>query len=33
MALENVNLSEDKIGWPPLWSNKTNLDFCRQSPT
>jgi hypothetical protein len=30
MVLENINLSEDKIGRPPLWSNETELDFCHQ---
>jgi hypothetical protein len=29
MVLENMNLSSDKIGRPPLWSN----DFCHQSAT
>jgi hypothetical protein len=33
MVLENVNLSEDKIGLPPLWSNETDSDFCHHSPT
>ena len=33
MALENINLSSDKIGQPPLWSNETDSDFCHQSPT
>ena len=33
MALENVNLSSDKIGRPSLWSNETDLDFCHQSAT
>jgi hypothetical protein len=33
MVLENIYLSEDKIGQPPLWSNETQLDFCHQSPT
>jgi hypothetical protein len=32
MVLENINLSEDKIGRPLLWSNETDSDFCRQSP-
>jgi hypothetical protein len=31
MVLENINLSEDKIGRPSLWSNDTDLDFCHQS--
>jgi hypothetical protein len=31
MVLENVNLSSDKIGRPPMWSNETELDFCHQS--
>jgi hypothetical protein len=31
MVLENINLSEDKIGRLPLWSNETELDFCHQS--
>jgi hypothetical protein len=31
MVLQNVNLSEDKIGRPPLWSNDTDVDFCHQS--
>jgi hypothetical protein len=26
MVLENINLSSDKIGRPPLWSNETDLD-------
>jgi hypothetical protein len=33
MVLENINLSEDKIGRPPLWSNETKLDFYHQSDT
>jgi hypothetical protein len=33
MALENLNLSSDKIGRPPLWSNETASDFCHMSPT
>jgi hypothetical protein len=33
MVLENINLSEDKIGRPPLWSNETELDLCHQSLT
>jgi hypothetical protein len=33
MVLENANLSSDKIGRPPSWSNETNSDFCHQSPT
>jgi hypothetical protein len=33
MILENVNLSSDKMGRPPLWSNETDSDFCHQSPT
>jgi hypothetical protein len=28
MVLENINLSQDKIGRPPFWSNETDLDFC-----
>jgi hypothetical protein len=31
VVLENINLSEDEIGQPPLWSNETELDFCHQS--
>jgi hypothetical protein len=31
MVLQNVNLSEDKIGRPPVWSNDTDVDFCHQS--
>jgi hypothetical protein len=27
MILENINLSEDKIGRPPLRSNETELDL------
>jgi hypothetical protein len=30
MVLENINLSEDEIGRPPLWSNEIELDFCHQ---
>jgi hypothetical protein len=30
-VLENANLSEDKIGRPPLWSNDTDLDFCHHA--
>jgi hypothetical protein len=26
IALENINLSQDKIRRPPMWSNET--DFC-----
>jgi hypothetical protein len=33
MVLENINLSSDEIGRPPLWSNEADLDFCHQSPT
>jgi hypothetical protein len=33
MVLENVNLSSDKIGQSPLWSNETDSDFFHQSPT
>jgi hypothetical protein len=33
MVLENLNLSSDKIGRPPFWSNEADLDFCHQSPT
>jgi hypothetical protein len=35
LNVENVNLSEDKIGRPPLWSYETDLDsdFSHQSPT
>jgi hypothetical protein len=33
MVPENMNLSEGKIGRPPLWSDETNWDFCHQSPT
>jgi hypothetical protein len=33
MVLEYINLSEDKIGRPPLWSNEVDLDFCHQSAT
>jgi hypothetical protein len=31
IVLENINLSSDKIGPLPLWSNETDLDFCHQS--
>jgi hypothetical protein len=31
MVLQNVNLSEDKIERPPLWSNDTDVGFCHQS--
>jgi hypothetical protein len=31
MVLQNVNLSEDIIGRPLLWSNDTDMDFCHQS--
>jgi hypothetical protein len=31
MVLENINLSEDKIGRLALWSNETELDFYHQS--
>jgi hypothetical protein len=27
MVHENVNLSENKIGRPPVWSNDTDVDF------
>jgi hypothetical protein len=30
-GLENINLSQNKIWRPPLWSNETDLDFCHQS--
>jgi hypothetical protein len=30
MVLENIDLSEDKIGRPPVWSNDTDVDFCHQ---
>jgi hypothetical protein len=30
-VIHNVNLSEDKIGRPPLWSNDTDVDICHQS--
>jgi hypothetical protein len=33
IVLENINLFEDKIRRPPLWSNETELDFCHQSLT
>jgi hypothetical protein len=34
MVLENMNLYYDRIGGPPLWSNKKkDLDFCHQSAT
>jgi hypothetical protein len=33
LALENINLSSDEIGRPPLWPNETDSDFCHQSPT
>jgi hypothetical protein len=33
MVFANVNLSSDKIGQSPLWSNKTDSDFCHQSAT
>jgi hypothetical protein len=33
MVLENINLSSDKTGRPPLWSNEADLDFCHQTPT
>jgi hypothetical protein len=31
IVLENINLSEDKIGRSALWSNEKELDFCHQS--
>jgi hypothetical protein len=31
MVLENINLSEDKIGRPLFRSNDTDSDFCHQS--
>jgi hypothetical protein len=31
IVLENVNLSEDKIGRLPFCFNDTDLDFCHQS--
>jgi hypothetical protein len=31
MVLQNVNLSEDEIGRPSMWSNNTDVDFCHQS--
>jgi hypothetical protein len=31
MVLENIDLSEDKIGRPPLWSDESELDFCHLS--
>jgi hypothetical protein len=31
MVLENVNLSADKIGRPPFWSNNTDWDFYHHS--
>jgi hypothetical protein len=31
VVLENINLSEDKIGLLALWSNETELDFWHQS--
>jgi hypothetical protein len=31
IVLENINLSEDKIGPPPFWFNDTDVDFCHQS--
>jgi hypothetical protein len=33
MVFENVNLSSDEIGLPPLWSNEKDFDFCHHSPT
>jgi hypothetical protein len=30
-VLENLNLSDDKIGRPPSWSNDTDMDFCHLS--
>jgi hypothetical protein len=27
VVFENINLSEDKIGRPPLWSYEKDLDF------
>jgi hypothetical protein len=30
-VLENINLSEDKIGQQPIWSNDTDLNFYQQS--
>jgi hypothetical protein len=30
IVLENINLSEDKIGWTVLQCNETELDFCHQ---
>jgi hypothetical protein len=33
MILENINLSEDEVGQPPLRSNEADSDFCHQSPT
>jgi hypothetical protein len=33
MVLEDINLFEDEVWRPPLWSNETDLDFCQQSPT
>jgi hypothetical protein len=29
MVLQNVNLSEDKIGWQALWPNDADVDFCQ----
>jgi hypothetical protein len=29
-VLENINLSEDKIGRQPFQSNETDVDFCHQ---
>jgi hypothetical protein len=31
LVLENIILSEDKIGWLPMWYNETESDFCHQS--
>jgi hypothetical protein len=31
IVLENINLSEDKKGRPPVWSNDTDVGFCHQS--
>jgi hypothetical protein len=33
MVLENINLSPDKTGRPPLWSNESDLDYCHQLAT